>query len=89
MKFGDYSGHHVQYLGVSRIGDVAVVIHQHRIQKWWNDISVDHLMVIRPLNVIIDQLQDLFFDGPKAADFGHLCRDQPWPDISHFHCGFL
>jgi len=56
MKFGNYGGHHVQYLSVSRIGDVAIVIHQHRIQKWRDDISIDHLMVIRPLNIIIDQL---------------------------------
>jgi len=84
MKFGNYGSHYVQYFRISRIRDVAVVIHENRIQKWGHDVSIDHLMVIRSLNIAINQLQYLLLDGPETADFGHLRRDQTCLRISKF-----
>ena len=64
MKLCDDSGHHIKDFRVSCIGDIAVVVYQYRLQERRNDVRIDHLKIVRFLNVAVDELQNLLLDGP-------------------------
>lgn len=64
--------HDVQNLGLSSVGHVASIVYKDRLQKGRNHAIVDHLQVIRFLNVGVDEFQDFLLDGSQTADFGGL-----------------
>jgi hypothetical protein len=71
----DYDRHDFQYLGVSSIWDVAIIIDEYSVKKRGYDVGADHFKIISLVNVCLNKLEDFFLDGAKSSNFWRLGRN--------------
>lgn len=82
VKLVDNSCHDVQDLRFTGIRDVAVIINQDCLKKGRHHACIDHFEIIRLLDIGINELQNLLFDGAKTANFGCFGSDLSCDNIS-------
>ncbi len=69
MKLRDNCRHDIQHLRLTSVRHVAAIVCEDGFQKRRNDVGVDHLEIVSFLNICVNELQNLFLDGPQAANF--------------------
>lgn len=82
VKLVDNSCHDVQDLCFTCIRNVAVIINQDCLKKGRHHACIDHFEIIRLLDIGINELQNLLFDGAKTANFGCFGSDLSYGNIS-------
>ncbi len=68
----DDCGDNIQHLGVSGVGDVALIVKKDGIKQWRHHAFIDHLQIIGFLDVYIDKLEDLLLDSSETSDLWSL-----------------
>jgi hypothetical protein len=71
-------GHNVQDLSVSCLRHVTTVVAQNGVEKRRDKVAIDHVQVLRALDVCLVKPEDLLLDGPELADLGSLSRELTW-----------
>jgi hypothetical protein len=82
VQLVDNSCHDVQDLRFACIRHVAVIVNQDSLKKGWHHACIDHFEIIRLLDIGINELQNLLFDGAKTANFGCLGSDLSCGNVS-------
>lgn len=69
--------HNIQNLRLSSVWNVSIIVHEDCLQKRGDHAVVNHLQVICPLNIGIDEFQDFFLDRSQPADLWRLRGNVP------------